>query len=137
MTCGHKMLNMRCKSCKKLAVDWDKKLKASGLDNIEQLDGNLKSWASHYFKSKFKTSDDVIFQEAKIEYYRRARQFLHEYLFTDIRTKRIWELHSEGISFRDIIVELKKEGYNAYRDLVQEVVKSLSSAMLGRLSEDE
>lgn len=129
MKCGHTIFIKSCLFCKQLKTKWDDKLESSGFEDIEQDDGRLKLWAAHYFKSRFKNPSDLEFQKAKEAYYRRASQFLFEHDFTDKRAKRIWELHSKGVSIRSIVIILKKEGFKAYKCIVHDAIKLLSKEM--------
>lgn len=128
-------MNSKGKEFQALQKKWYKKLKQDGFEDCEQTDGHLKLWSGHYFKSKFKHPGDLEFQKAKQDYYRRASQFLHEYKFPDPRTRRIWELHADGVSIRAIVETLKKEGYRAYKDVVHAVIKELCKSMKERPSE--
>ncbi len=87
-----------------LQAEWDKKLEESGFDDKEQRDGRLKSWSL-----KYKNSDPSMCQ-AKQEYYRAAGHFLHEYEFEYPVERRIWELHSQGVSRPPIVQILRDEG---------------------------
>ncbi len=129
-------MNPKSKDFQALQKTWYKKLKQEGFEDIEQADGHLKLWSAYYFRSKYKTDGDVLFQQAKEEYYRLARQFLHEKSFEDIRTKRIWELHSEGMSIRNIVKVLKQEGHVAYKNIVHPIVKALSKEMIEKPSHE-
>jgi hypothetical protein len=77
---------------KELQDLWYKKLADSGFEDIEQPDGNLKFWASHYFRVKYNATKE----EGKQEYYRLAGQFLYDHKFKNKLERRIWELHSIG-----------------------------------------
>lgn len=86
------------KQLKKLKALWEKKLKKSGFEDIEQKDGRLKAWHSHRFAVEAKKT---VF-EAKAEYYRKAEHFLNDAQFSSKKERRVWELHSQGVSERDI-----------------------------------
>lgn len=105
---------------------WYGKLKKEGFDDIEQLDGNLKTWVS----SEFTRNYDANFAKAKEDYYRLAGQFLHRYHFKDKKEQLIWELHSQGVSIRDIVKELKKKNYKIYKSLVQVILERLTGEMI-------
>lgn len=127
------MSQFKTKEFLALKKKWDKKLKSSGFEDIEQDDGNLKLWSSHFFKVRF---NETLFG-AKEEYYRLAGQFLHEKVFKDHKTKLIWQLHSEGISIRDIVIALKKRGFKAYKNAVHRIVQDLTEQMLEKASHAE
>lgn len=127
------MSQFKTKEFLALKKKWDKKLEKSGLENIEQDDGNLKLWSSHFFKARF----NATLFGAKEEYYRLAGQFLHEHVFEDHKTKLTWQLHSEGVSIRDIVIALKKRGFKAYKNAVHRVVQDLTERMLEKASHAE
>lgn len=105
---------------------WETKLEKSGLENIEQPDGNLKLWSGHFFRSRFNAT---VF-DAKEEYYRIAGQFLHDYPFEDKLEKEIWKLHAEGISLRKIVLVLKKRNFKIYKTSASKVVSRFSEMMM-------
>lgn len=123
------------KSFKSLQAEWDKKLKASGFEDIEDRNSDkefLKSWHSDYFRCRY-TTDEF---EAKREYYEMACRFLHEVffdsdtlLFFGVRDeeREIWELHSKGNSIRDIAALL---GVKKCR--VEKILSRLVDLMLER-----
>lgn len=127
------MSQFKTKEFLALKKKWDKKLKSDGFEDIEQDDGNLKLWSSHFFKARF---NETLFG-AKEEYYRLAGQFLHEHIFKEQKTKLIWQLHSEGISIRDIVKALKKRGFKAYKNAVHRVVQDLTEQMLKKAGQNE
>lgn len=116
------------KSLKQLTREWDKRLKDSGFEDIEQRDGRLKRWESHFFKQR----PDVEFQEAKTSYYRMAGYFLHEHKFEDDVIKLIWQLHSEGLGQRTIIKELKHRGLRGHFNFVGSTIRTLAALMKKR-----
>lgn len=110
---------------KKLAREWAKKLKDSGFVDIEETDGRLKKWESHFFTHR----PDKVFQDAKAEYYRMAGHFLHDHLFVDEEEKLIWTLHADGKGQRQIIKEMQRRGYVAHFNKVGSIVRRLSAEM--------
>ena len=109
----------------KLHRDWAKKLKKSGFEDIERKEGVLKTSSMENVRNLYTVEQFNI----KEEYYRLAGQFLHEYKFKTQVDKRIWELHSEGVSVRNIIKKLKHRGITAYKDLVHGTIKQLAEEM--------
>lgn len=81
---------------------WKDKLKESGFEDIEQDEDHLKTWHS----KRFKTRSAREYGKEKLEYYRRARQFLHEYSFKNEAEYKVWKMHSDGISLADIDLSL-------------------------------
>lgn len=115
-----------------LQAKWDKKLKDSGFNDAEQRDGNLKTWSSVY---RLKHSDTTL--EAKVEYYRAAGHFLYEYEFS-VFEKKVWELHVQGISMRNIVKVLKeRENMHTYRRKVHETVQRLVKVMMTNIRRDD
>lgn len=110
---------------KKLQKIWNKKLTDSGFQDAEQPDGMLKEWST-----RFRTHHaDPSLYEAKEEYFRRAGQFLHSHAFEDKDSKRVWSMHAQGVSNRDIAKKLKVKTKKRIDDLV----KGLKLIMLEQL----
>lgn len=117
---------------KALKDSWYKKLKKSGFNDIETADGALKKSHTDLF-SVYHADYGSIYLEAKEEYFRLARQLLHDYKFSTPQQKLVWQLHSEGLSIRTIIKVLKSKNYPGYRDLVHGIIKKLSKEMRAKL----
>ncbi len=95
------------KSFKELQAEWYRKLAATGFEDIEdhrKADAPLKSWHDH----RFKRTHDVTVESTRT-YYERASLLLHNGKFRTPTYRRIWELHSAGMSERKIMVELAKD----------------------------
>jgi len=132
LKCGHTTLNNNCRDCKSLKNFWDDKLETSGVENIEQEDGNLKTWSSLPFYDP--SGNKTEFFRAKEEYYRLAAQFLYEHNFTSRRDELIWKYHSEGISRRKIRGLLKTKGYKAISfqridQIIQAILKEMTTKL--------
>ena len=126
-------MDRNSKEYKTLVAKWEKKLEESGLENIEQPDGNLKLWASQFFKVRY---DATVF-EAKEQYYRLAGQFLNDYRFEDKLDKQIWKMHAEGMSIRTI-VKLRRKGNKAInRNSIHRRLQELTKTMLEQTRQDE
>lgn len=84
---------------KKLRKHWNEILASEGFKDIESdnPDAPLKSSAYDVFT---KYPDGTF--EMGSEYSRLAGQFLHEFEFESKRDRRIWELHSDGSTVREI-----------------------------------
>jgi hypothetical protein len=121
----------KTKEFKDLQKIWNKKLERSGFEDIERKDsvgarsGRLKTHALKNIVDNYTAEEFAV----KEEYYRLAGQFLHEYKFKSDKDKTIWRMHSEGISYLDIIKALKKKGVTAYKDLVQKTIERLAEEM--------
>lgn len=111
---------------KQLQAEWYQKIANSGFQEIEQPDGNLKLWASTFFKVRYQEN---VFR-AKEEYYRLAGQFLNDYKFESKFEHRVWELHTEGVSIRNITLIMKKQGFKTYKRMVHETIGRLAHHMV-------
>ena len=119
-------MTLNSKKFKALKAKWDKLLANSGFKDIETADGLIKRPAS----SNFVTFYDPIKMETKQEYYRLAGQFLHDHKFADPVEQLIWTYHSEGMSIRNIVKELKSRDITAYRSKIHPIVQRLARIML-------
>lgn len=121
---------------KTLQKHWYKKLKEVGFEDIEDTNSPreyLKTWHSTYFIHRY-TKETF---EAKAEYYRMACHFLYEYDFENNLDRIIWELHSDGKSFRDISIHLKKNKIHANKDKINKIVTKLVEIMKTYQTSDE
>jgi hypothetical protein len=113
----------------KLKAKWYAKLKASGFEDIEQPDGRLKVWHDLYFRCHM-DADRI---QAAQDYYRLARQFVHDHIFKNPIEKRIWEMHAEGISQKQILAALLKEGKKGiWNWQVQGTIERLTKEMINK-----
>lgn len=109
---------------KQLQDHWYRKLKSHGFDDIEDTNSPrefLKFWSSS-FKSKY-TPDQ--FRE-KHRYFQMTVHFTRTHEFTSGFEERVWCLHSEGFSLREIAAQL-----NSNKDKVNKIVLSLTKKMRG------
>lgn len=108
-----------------LQIIWYEKLKQKGFVDIEEsTSDNLKSWASRYA-----LKDPTRF-EAHQTYYVLAGQFLHSYDFPNAHKRRIWALHSEGKTVRQISILLRKKGYaSSGKSNIDNIIRTLEIAM--------
>lgn len=84
---------------------WYEKLKLTGFVDIEDTSSPreyLKTWHSSYFIHRHTPES---FQSTQ-DYYRRASQFLYEYPYFKRMEKKVWALHTDGISMREIAERL-------------------------------
>lgn len=106
---------------KKLQNEWYQKLKDDGFEDIEDTRSPqryLKTWHASYFQCRY--TEDLF--QIKEEYYRRRRTFLHEYPFKNKNHERIWQLHSDAISMREIASILKEEGMKMNKDQINQII---------------
>lgn len=124
-------------SLKELQRIWYAKLKQSGFVDIEKKNGQLMSpTSSNTFLDRHsvfrKMSDEnrletaLTARQALEDYYRLARQFLHDFQFKKPYHKKVWELHSEGYPHKGIALKL-----NLSVATVKTVVYNHKEYMLG------
>ncbi len=111
-----------------LKTHWYAKLAAGGFDDIEAADGRLKRWSNTFAKNASK------FQN-KEEYYRMAGRFLHDHKFKNATDKKIWELHSEGLSLDKISLSMPDQ--NITRDKAFKVIKHYATIMKSKPHDNE
>lgn len=117
---------------KKLKAEWYRKLEKSGFEDAENRLG-LKKY--HSFGWLVMPERDVK-RELATEYFRRAAQFAHSHKFDSETEKRIWQLHSEGTTFRDIIKLLRKEHIRVGNVVLGRVIKKIRELMQSSKNED-
>ena len=106
---------------KKLQKEWYSKLEAEGFEDIEDSAGRLKRWDSFYFKLRHRGPRFA----AKEEYFRIAERFLYSHSFSEKADKLIWKMHSEGLSCREIAIQLKNQGIKTNKDVVNRTIAEL------------
>ena len=118
---------------KKLQSEWDKKLKDSGFKDIEGKDGRLVKDISGRLDQD---CNDPFKMEYKNRYYRLAGSFLHEYENFTEYTRKVWDLHQQGVSVREIsektLEEDKGRKNKKKKSSVYNIIKSLSKEMLAK-----
>lgn len=112
---------------KKLQKIWYKKLKSSGFNDLEHADGtmNSSSMVTHTWKTPLQI-------EVATAYYELANRFLNEYEFQSEIDRSIWEYHSNGISYRNIVKLLNKVNIRLKKDSIWRKISSLRSKMKAR-----
>lgn len=86
------------KELSRLKAIWYQKLKSKGFTDLEDKNGNLKS----YHSSRFLYQNQFPTFQAKQRYYQLAGQMLYRHKFESIRDRRIWDLHSQGWTQEEI-----------------------------------
>lgn len=119
----------KTKEFKALQDKWYKILAQKDFEDIEKNEHSLKLWHADYFADARRNDENVI--QAKQEYYRLAGQFLFEYKFKNPMEKRIWQLHSDGKSIREIERTLTK-GYKTYKDHIHRILQALEVEMINK-----
>lgn len=136
------------KEFKALRDKWYRKLAKSGFKEIEDVNSPnemLKRWDSTWFMGRTsarpggkdytetksinspyaKASDSGAKFRQIQEYYYLAEHFLGEYQFAKVVHKRYWDMHSKGLSNREIAIKTKHS-----RKLINTVIKELKGIML-------
>lgn len=113
---------------KELQSLWYKKLEDSGFRDCETQEG--------YFKQA--SLSGLLDVSSKMRYFQLAGQFLHEYKFKNKFERVVWSKHASGLSFREMTVELKAEGFKtANKDGINDIVKLLAKEMLTRFNNED
>jgi hypothetical protein len=98
---------LKTKAQHKLFEKWNKKLEKFDDCNAEDFrnfpeDPPLHSW--HNFKFKKLTKDEY---DETIKYFDKAKEILNSYKFRSAWHRKIWALHSEGLSGEEISQRIK------------------------------
>lgn len=114
---------------KKLQKEWNKKLKASGFEDIENISPehqSIRTPHSHYFFSRY-TPEQI---EETLNYYSECMHFYWHYTeFKSKREKEMWFLYSQGMTRRKIADDMKSRGFKVCHNLVQYYVGRLKKIM--------
>jgi hypothetical protein len=112
---------MEKKDFQKLQKKWYNKLAKAGFKDLENVfvSGEpLLHWDSIEFQRYF--SPDSFLERQR--YYELAGQLLNEFKFKDKRDKKIWEMHTKGVSQRDIAKKV-----NLHHNWVGKIIKKYAS----------
>lgn len=85
------------KTLQQLQLEWYKKLKDSGFDDIEASETKLRDWSYRFVRRTINTNDDLA------EYYRLAEFFVQDYKFETELERVIWEYHANGLNYPEIL----------------------------------
>lgn len=100
----------------KLYAKWYDRLKREGFEDIEWFDPKTALGQSGHYMVKSTHKITKKYNEFTEEHYRLCRNFLTHFKFPNKKIEKIFELHTDGASYRDIIKELKKIAHKwAYR----------------------
>lgn len=108
----------------KLQQQWYNKLKKKGFVDIEHDEDHLKLSSERFVVRNSGAYANPTLTSAKFEYYNNCRKFMSTYLFKNKREKEIFEMHTEGISIRDIATKTRLS-----RRKVHETIKRLVKEM--------
>jgi|ERR1700677_914761 len=127
------------KNLKKLQAIWAKKLKDSGFKDIENKDGRLERESAMpvVYQTNFGHEGAIVKFEATREYYALAGQFYHDYKFSSDIEKKIWFLHSQGVTARNIVKLVRTKTYKANKDPLSALIRRLAAVMLKLYRERE
>lgn len=114
------------KSFQKLQEKWYGKLKKEGFEDAEHDEDHLKL----HHKYRFDAYCEEITYNAKESYYRLAGQFLGDHNFKTKTDKVIWDLHSQGFSYREIVKLARRHGIRTKKDKVLATVQRLVKLMV-------
>lgn len=107
-----------------LAAEWRRKLAASGFDDIEHPCGDLRSPPAPMQNRAVGSLPQETYQD-NADYYYAAGKFLHSNPFANQQDRRIWELHAEGVPYREIAAST-----GTYVRLVNDTINRLRNLML-------
>lgn len=113
---------------KKLQQRWYKKLKAKGFKDIEKPNSpHLKTWTS-YTGADAEAASGFVSEpnRVKLEYYDLARKFLQTHTFKSERHRQMFEMHVEGLGYRQIAKRFKVTKFK-----VSGIMKPLLDEMKG------
>ena len=120
------MCPSKVKNFKSLRDEWYQILKEDGFNDIEQTDGLLKFWTN----TRFRVVHNVELYESKKKYFELAGQYCHDGIFKSEINRKIWQLHSEGLSIREIADKIKETSKNYKKSKVHKVVNETAKEML-------
>ena len=114
---------------KALKAKWDKILEREGLPDIEK-GPYLRVYSTNRFSHfEFDKTAHPDQNAAKEAYYQLACSFLHEHKFESDKERRIWELHSQAVSVREIAKRMHQP--RNYSRIARKI-KQLRRLMLGK-----
>lgn len=121
---------LKTKKQKELERIWYAKLKEEGFEDCENTeipDHPLKQWDTTRCMAKEKTRRD-----ASEEYYRTAERLTHIYKFQRLIHLRIWELHCQGKSRREIeqAIEKSRFKHKLKQTQIQHIINKISKEFL-------
>ncbi len=97
----------KTKAFQKLFQKWNKKLEKQGHEEIEDFtltDPPLKCWHN----SKWKQVESF---EETVLYYQLASELLCHFEFENRTHRRIWDLHCQGLSVRQVALKVNRKKF--------------------------
>lgn len=114
---------LKSRKDKELERLWYQKLAKEEFKDIEDTargDRPLRQWHSFIFPAK-----DKALREAITKYYEAAAELLQTRKFESQEYRRIWQLHCEGFTYKEIQVEFKKKGKSRGLGGIQWVIEKI------------
>lgn len=102
---------MSKKELYKLQKQWYKKLKHSGFEDIEWINGKYVNGMDSPFMKDTAFKYKKKYNENTAQHYRLMRNFASNFSFTTKKDYLIFEMYADGIPFRDIIKKMRQLGY--------------------------
>lgn len=113
---------------KQLKKKWYKKLQEEGFEDVEQQSSYkeemLKCWDSFWFDNKISQIGRTFFNST-FDYYYHATQFAQEIQSMPQVQQRIWQLHTDSISLREIALEINSPQTPINKDYVARIIKQI------------
>lgn len=120
-------MNSNSKEFKELRKSWYDKLVKEGFKDAEREDQCLKRYETFNIQSRY-TPDEFL---DKRDYYIKASNFFHDYVFEDETLRFIWKEHMEGTAVRAISILLKKDGIDMPKSTIHDKIRRLAKIMYG------
>lgn len=118
---------------KQLKAHWYQKLKEEGFKDAETPNGYLKDHPVERLKRDYTPEK---FNE-KQNYFRLAAQFYHDHTFDSFHEQKVWQLHAEGLSLREMATQLRTKENHINKDGLQKIVSKFSRIIRGLMLEEE
>ncbi len=110
---------------KKLQNKWYDKLEKSGFEDIEERHSPkefLKRWAGQWFKRRTHVHNF----EAKQEYFYQCGHFLTTHDFDTETERKVWQMHSEGLSLREIARSMRWKSHHKVRLVINKLKQEMA-----------
>lgn len=121
--CKHFIITDGCRHCGELQSKWYRTLRSKDFDDAEctrYTDRPLKVWHLNVLKNT-----TMLEIEITHDYYEKACELLHSFEFKDKITRRIWELHCEGLSRYKIELAIENLDGACKQSTIRSIIKQL------------
>jgi len=114
----------RRKSFKVLLTTWNRKLKSSGFDDIEQESktGEERVLKQRSARKCFSQADDFE-REMTLEYYLLLGHLVQNTIFPNDLEQSVMIRHSEGAKVTEIVDEISSKGIRRHKDTVMHIIR--------------